>query len=237
VAAGPEVGLHIFWQGCWHRKAAEVSAVLAERADEVSSREARRLKCILGAHAEFNVVKDDLDGCLILLVAARYRDRDDRLVVVEKQRWAQRDSRPLARLYDVGSSCIRVQTAEPASVNYAGASGDAGSAGQAARSRRDDVSKFIRHAHDRSSAMPWAGDRGWLGRLHIVGIARPELERCLFRIDQLAPQFGIPIRKQLLHRHLRKVRIAVLLVAICQRELLRFNHRVDVVRRIETHLF
>ena len=99
---------------------------------------------------------------------------------MEKQRGAQRDSRPLAGLDDVGSSRKRVQAAEPASVNNARASGHAGCARQAAGSRRDDVPKLIRHTHDGGSAMPGAGYRGRLGRFHIVRVARPELERCLF---------------------------------------------------------
>ena len=70
-------------------------------------------------------------------------------------------------------------------------------------------------AHDGGSAMPGSGDGGRLGRFQSVGVAWPELERCLFRIDQLAPNIGVRIGKQLLHRHLHKVRIAVILVAIC----------------------
>ena len=38
------------------------------------------------------------------------------------------------------------------------------------------------------------------------------------------------------HRHFHKIRIAVILVAIRQRQFLHFNHRVDVIRRIEAHL-
>ncbi len=69
------------------------------------------MKRLLGTHAEFHVVEDDLDGCLILLVAARYRDRHHRMVVTEKQRGAKRDSRPLAGLDNVGSSRKCVQAA------------------------------------------------------------------------------------------------------------------------------
>ena len=100
-------------------------------------------------------------------------------------------------------------------MNNAGASGHPRCARQAAGSRRDDVPKLIRHTHDGGSAMPGSGDGGRLGRFHSVGVAWPELERCLFRIDQLAPHFGVLSGKQLLHRHLHKVRIAVILVAIC----------------------
>src|SRR5579862_2509625 len=95
-------------------------------------REARSLKRFLGIHAEIHVVEYDLYGCLILLVASRYRDRHHGLVVVEKQRWAQRDPRPLAGLNDIGSSRKRVQAAEPASVNYARVSSHARCARQPA---------------------------------------------------------------------------------------------------------
>src|SRR4029077_484542 len=95
-------------------------------------RETRRLKRLLGTHAELHVVEDDLDGGLILLVASRYRDRHHGLVVMEKQRRAQRNSRPLARLDYVRSSHKRVQTAEAASVNNARATGHASCARQAA---------------------------------------------------------------------------------------------------------
>ena len=88
-------------------------------------RKARRLERILGSHAEVHIVEDDLDGCLILLVASRYRDRHHGLVVMEKKRGAQRNSRPLAGLDYVGSSHKRVQAAEPASVNNARASSHA----------------------------------------------------------------------------------------------------------------
>src|SRR5579863_273906 len=104
------------------------------------------------------------------------------MVVVEKQRGAQRDSRPLARLDDVRSSGERVQAAEPGTVNNSGASGYPGCARQAAGSRRDNVPKFIRHTHDGGSTMPGAGDGGWLGRFHVVRVARPEFERSLSRV-------------------------------------------------------
>jgi len=51
------------------------------------------------------------------------------MVVVEEQRWAQRYARPLAGLDDIRSSWECVQAAEPAAVNDAGASGNAGGAG------------------------------------------------------------------------------------------------------------
>src|SRR5215470_10533747 len=89
------------------------------------SGEAQGLKRLLGTHAELHVVEDNLESCLILLVATRNRDRHHRLVVMEKQRGAQRDSRPLARLDHVGSSCKSVQAAEPASVNNDRVSGHA----------------------------------------------------------------------------------------------------------------
>src|SRR2546423_15312614 len=103
------------------------------------SRKARRLKRLLGTHAELHVVENDLDSCLILLVAARYRDRHHGLVVMEKQRGAQRNSRPLAGLDNVGSSHKRVKAAEPASVNNACPSGHAGCTRQAAGSCPDYV--------------------------------------------------------------------------------------------------
>ena len=130
--------------------------------------EARRLKRLLRTQGELHVVEDDLDGCLILLVASRYRDRHHGLVVMEKQRGAQRNSRPLAGLDDVGSARKRVQTAEPASVNNARASGHARCARQAAGSSRNDVPKLIRHTHHGGSAMPGASDGGRLGRFHIL---------------------------------------------------------------------
>src|SRR5215467_8243184 len=99
--------------------------------------EARSLKRLLGTHAECHVVEDDLDGRLILLVAASYRYCHYRMVITEKQRGAQRDARPLAGLDDVGSSRKRVQAGEPASVNYARPSRHARCARQAAGSRRD----------------------------------------------------------------------------------------------------
>src|ERR1700733_783771 len=119
VAASAQVGLHRFGEGVGHGEAAQAGSVLTEGADEMLGGEARRLKRLLGTHAELNVVQDDLDYCLILLVAARYRDRHHGLVVLvtEKQRGTQRDSRPLAGLDDVGSSRKCVQTAEPASVD------------------------------------------------------------------------------------------------------------------------
>ena len=72
VAASPQVGLHCFGEGVGHREAAQSGTVLTEGADEVRGGEARRLKRLLGTHAEIHVIEDDLDGCLILLVAARY---------------------------------------------------------------------------------------------------------------------------------------------------------------------
>ena len=86
-------------------------------------REARRTKRLLGIHAEVHVVEDDLDGGLILLVASRYRDRHHGLIVMEQQRRAQGNSRPLAGLDNVGGSFKRVQATEAASVNNARASG------------------------------------------------------------------------------------------------------------------
>src|SRR5437773_1547851 len=83
--ASPEVRLHSFGHGVGDRQAAQVGAVLAEGADEMCGGEARCLKRLLGTHAEFHVVKDDLDGCLILLVAACYRDRHHGMVVMKKQ--------------------------------------------------------------------------------------------------------------------------------------------------------
>ena len=60
--------------------------------------EARCLERILGTHAEFHKVQDDLKGGLILLVAACYRDCHYGIIVMEKERGAQRDPRPFARL-------------------------------------------------------------------------------------------------------------------------------------------
>src|SRR5215469_689242 len=93
VATSSQVGLHRFWQSLRHRQAPQIGAVLAEGADEMRGGEARGLKCLLRAHAEFHVVEDDLNGCLILLVAASYRDRHYWTVVMEKQCRAQCDSR------------------------------------------------------------------------------------------------------------------------------------------------
>src|SRR5215472_1388906 len=84
VATRPQVGLHFFGQRVGHRQAAQAGAALAEGADEMRGGEARRLKRLLGTHVEFHVVEDDLDGCLILLVAASYRYRHYGMVVMEK---------------------------------------------------------------------------------------------------------------------------------------------------------
>src|SRR3954470_24542682 len=185
VTASLQVGLHWSRESVGDRETSQLRTVLTEGADEMLGREARRPKRLLGAHAEFHVVEDDLDGCLILLVASCYRDRHHGLVVTEKQSGAQSDSRPLAGLDKVRSSLERVQAAEAASVNNAGASGHARCARQAAGSRRDHIPKLICHTHDGGSAMPGPGDRGRLGRFHSVRVARPELKRCFFRIDQL----------------------------------------------------
>jgi hypothetical protein len=72
VATSPQVGLDLFGQGIGHRQAAQPGAALAEGADEMRGGEARRLKRLLGTHVEFHEVEDDLDGCLILLVATSY---------------------------------------------------------------------------------------------------------------------------------------------------------------------
>src|ERR1700722_15165419 len=184
VAASPQVSLHFFGDGLGHRQTAQAGAGLTERADEMLRREARRLKRLPGTHAELHVVEDDLDRCLILHVASRHRARHHRIVVTEKQSRAQRDSRPLARLNNVRSSRKRVQAAEPASVNNARPSSHARRAREAAGSRRDHVPKLIRHTHHGRSTMPRSGNSRRLGRFHIVGVARPQLERCLFRIDQ-----------------------------------------------------
>ena len=87
VAASPQVGLHCFGEGVGHREAAQAGTVLTEGADEMRGGEARRLKRLLGTHAELHVVEDDLDGCLILLVAARYRDRHHGMVRHGKAAW------------------------------------------------------------------------------------------------------------------------------------------------------
>src|SRR5690242_787599 len=104
---------------------------------------------------------------------------------MEKQRGAQRDSRTLAWLDDVGSSRKRVQAGEAAPVNNAGASGHSRRARKTAGSRRDNVPKFIRDTHDGGPAMPRASNGGRLGWFHVVRVARPELKRCLLRGDQL----------------------------------------------------
>src|SRR5580693_4412017 len=98
MSASPQIFLHCFGQGVGYREAAQLRTVLTEGADEMFGGEARRLKRLLGTHAELHVIEDDLDYCLILLVASRYRDRHHRIVVTEKQRRAQRNSRPLAGL-------------------------------------------------------------------------------------------------------------------------------------------
>ena len=88
VATSLQVGLHRFGEGGGHGEAAQAGTVLTEGTDEMFGGKAGRLKRLLRTHAKHNVVEDDLDGFLILLVAARYRDRHHGLVVVvtEKQR-------------------------------------------------------------------------------------------------------------------------------------------------------
>src|SRR5579871_3514716 len=101
-------------------------------------RETWRLKRFLWAHAEIHIVEDDLHRGLILHIAPRYRDSHHRMIIMEKQRGAQRDPRPLAGLDDVGSSRERVQAAKPASMNNARMPCHTSGARQAAWSRCDD---------------------------------------------------------------------------------------------------
>src|ERR1700748_2235331 len=89
VAASPQVGLYCFWEVVGHEEAAQAGTVLTEGTNEMLGGETRRLKRLLGTHTELNVVEDDLDSCLILLVAARHRDRHYGLVVTKKQRGTQ----------------------------------------------------------------------------------------------------------------------------------------------------
>ena len=101
VAAGPEAGLHSFGQGGWHRKdCPSVAWSWPKELIEVCGREARRFETRpreQNPRREFDVIEDDLNRCLILLVAARYRDRHHRLIVVEEQRWELKgDARTLA---------------------------------------------------------------------------------------------------------------------------------------------
>src|SRR6185437_9278582 len=103
-------------------------------------------------------VEDNLDGSLILLVAAGNGDRHDGLIVMEDEGGAEGNSRALAGRDDVWSAGICVEADEPGTVNNAGAIGHAGCAGQAAGSGDDDVAVFVSHTHDGGSTCPWTGD-------------------------------------------------------------------------------
>jgi hypothetical protein len=75
--------------------------------------EARRMKRLFRAHVEVHVVEDDLDGRLILLVAASYRCRHYGMVAMEKQRGAQCDSRPLVGLSGTETTRVRPRETQP----------------------------------------------------------------------------------------------------------------------------
>src|SRR4051812_10721524 len=69
VAPSPKIGLHLLGQGVAPRTAAKLGAVLADGAAEVLGGKARRVERLPGIHSEIHIVEDDLDRCLILLVA------------------------------------------------------------------------------------------------------------------------------------------------------------------------
>ena len=150
--------------------------------------EAGRGHRLFRKHAEFHVVQKHVQSGLILQVASRHADGDDRLAVPGDQGGRQGDPGPLSRLDAIGMAPGGVQAPE------AVPSGDARRSGEVARqvaagSGGHHVAPLVRHHAGRGVAdgdpiriVP--GPHHPLERLHVVGISRPALQGRSIRIDQ-----------------------------------------------------
>ena len=119
-----------------HFEHARLRAVVVERADRMQRVDARRLDGRLHVHAEIDDVEQDEQDLLVLAVAARRADREERLAVLEDDRRRQRRPRPLAAGEHVRARRIEVERLHPVAHRHAGRAGDERAAEQPARARR-----------------------------------------------------------------------------------------------------
>ena len=75
---------------------ARLARVVVERAERVQRVDARRLDRLLDVLAEHDHLQQHVQDLLILAVAARRADREERLAVLQHDRRRQRGARPLA---------------------------------------------------------------------------------------------------------------------------------------------
>ena len=95
--------------------------MVVERADGMQRVDARRFDGRLHVHAEIEDVEQHEQNLLILAVAARRADREERLAVLEDDGRRQRRARPLAAGEHVRARRIEVECLHPVAHRHAGA--------------------------------------------------------------------------------------------------------------------
>ncbi len=239
--------------------------MLVERARHLVAVEVRRFGRLLRRHPEFEHVQEELQQVLVLRVAALHREREPRLAVLHREARRQRDARPLAGFEHVERILGRVEherlhaLAEP----DAGAAGDRRRDPAAARRHRDQPAFRVGRDHAGGAALErflelleiggsqrvrLAAGRvratillqqveiGILPALERIRIAGPGGRVVAIAADRRRALLRVFLREQPAPRLVRReVRVAVVEVAIGEREVHRLVHRVDVARAVVAH--
>ena len=233
---------------------ARLRAVVVERADRMQRVDARRLDRRLHVHAEVDDVQQHEQDLLVLAVAARRADREERLAVLQHDGRRQRGPRPLAAGEDVRARRIEMERLHPVAHRHAGAPGDERAAEQPAGARRrgEEIARRRRRPGSTSCRrVPCSG-------LRLKAEARLRREAsasgCSREIRSAAPfrapdrpgrcsrlaRFGsirraaerrVRLRQQHVAGHADEIGIAVVAIAIGVRQLDRLDDRVQRVGR------
>ena len=201
--------------------------VKGERSVEVLGLEARGFHCLLRIHAEVEDVQQHLQQRLVLIVAARRRQRQERLPVFEHHGRAQGHARTLARreLIRMPRREQKRLQAAPNGMPVSPAITDGSQAplgvAETALPMRSPRSRRLCPAPPRRRLAVGSGPAR--------RSCRTAFHRGVLRIDQLPALGGVLLREQHLLGNLAEFGIAVVAVAVGEGQLHGFDHGVQIL--------
>ena len=214
-------------------QASQLGRRLAERSRVMSGGKAWNGYGPIRLHPELDGVQQQLQAHLVLMIAPRHADGDDRLALLENDGGRQRNSGPLAGGHHVGVPLPGIQADQAGPVGNAGAATLIHFAAPAAGGGCNHVAPAVGHHTGGGIAGPSSTRRGLLARhldrAHAVGISRTDLERGLLEVDQRTAQKGVPIRQEACQRHLHKTWIRIVAVTVGQGQLHGLGDHMNVV--------
>ena len=163
---------------------------------------------------------------LVLQVAAGHTDRQHRTVVFQHDRRSQRDPRAFARQNFVRMAGFHRQAAKARAKLHTRVA--RGGSSPTTRSRGDHIAEPVGHQACRRVPLRSTSARRRLRRRGLERtcgerIARTQLARRPAAVDQRPPRLRVGRRQQFAKRHIRKQGVAIVRVAVRQRQLQRLH--------------